>query len=80
MPSNNPFTVALYNETATLQTKHGMLVASTTYEDSGSGFDTTVNSVKYMIHNGTGAFEGKKWMTIYFFNNQPYKQRRIVIS
>jgi hypothetical protein len=75
-----PFNTAKYNETITLQVYNGMLVASQIYDDSGSGFDTTVSFVKYMIHNGSGIFNGKKWLKITFDNTSNPKKRVIEIN
>ena len=76
---NPPFNVAKYCETVTLQTKDGMLVASLTYDDKGDGFATTVDSLEYMIHNGTKSFDGKKIMKINFDNKSTPKTRIIEI-
>ena len=58
-----------------------MLVASTTYVDKGNSFQTEgLKSVGYMIYNATGVFKGKSLLTIYFYNDIGYGQRRIIIS
>lgn len=74
-----PFSSPKYHETITLQTPHGMLVASQVYNDPGNGFETTIDSLNYMIHNGTGSFIGKKWLKINFYNNITPKKRIITI-
>jgi len=74
-----PFKMAKYNETITLQTKNGMVVASQTYNDSGDSFETTLNFVEYMVHNATGIFRGKKWLRIDFFKKFGKKLRRITL-
>jgi len=79
LKAKKPFNVAKYNETATLQTKDGMVVASLTYDDKGDGFATTVDSLDYMIHNGTESFAGKKIMRITFDNKSIPKKRMIEI-
>lgn len=72
-----PFTVGQYNETVTLQTTQGMVVASTTYADPGSGLATEIKRVHYMIHNGTGIFKNKTWLTI-DFNNTSVPAKRVI--
>lgn len=75
-----PFKNAKYNETITLQTKHGMLVASQTYDDSGTGFETTLDFVDYVIHTGTGRFKCKNKIRILFNNNNNgHKTRKILV-
>jgi hypothetical protein len=78
--TRQPFKKAKYNETYTLQTNKGMFVASKTYNDSGTGIDTTVPVVNYMIYNGTGIFKGKTRMNIKFHNNTIPKTRTITVS
>lgn len=78
IPAQQLFKHAQYNETITLQTSVGMLTATTTYTDSGDGFNTTVDKVQYMILNGTGIYKKSTMLTIHF--NNTLKRRRIVIT
>ena len=78
IPAQDLFVHAQYNETITLQTSDGMLSATTTYPDSGGGFNTTVDKVQYMILNGTGKYKQSTLLTIHFDNT--LNRRRIVIT
>lgn len=60
--------VGQYNETITMQTPSGMVVASTTYDDLGTGFATTTSSETYMVYNGTGTYANARNLVIYFNN------------
>ena len=67
----NPATgwpIGKYNETITLQTPSGMVVASTTYYDPGTGFATTTPSETYTVYNGTGNYANARYLVIYFDN------------
>jgi len=68
-----------YNETITLKTPDGMLVASQTYIDSGTTSATEIDTVNYMIHNGVGGFKGKTWAVFKFFTVNGRKLRTIEI-
>jgi len=68
-----------FNETITLKTPDGMLVASQTYEDSGTTYATEVDCVYFMIHNGVGKFKGKTWAVFKYYTINGKKVRTIEI-
>ena len=68
-----------FNETVTLKTPDGMVVASQTYEDSGTTYATEVDRVYFMIHNGAGIFRGKSWLLFNYYTVNDKKIRTIEV-
>ena len=68
------------NETITLQTQYGTVVATATYPDNGVGPLTTAPFVNFFILNGSGYFKGKTTLKITYNNKLSPKTRTITCS
>jgi hypothetical protein len=68
-----------FNETITLKTPEGMLVASQTYEDSGTTYATEVDSVNFLIHNAVGRFRGKTRVLFKYYTINGRKIRTVEV-
>ena len=67
--SGTDFPTAQYNETQTIQNANGMIVATSTYGDSGTGLPSTVPSATYQVINGSGNYAHANTMVIPFDNS-----------
>ena len=58
-----------YNETITINTPNGTIVAIATYTDAGTEFISTVDSQKYLVLNSDGKYSNSSYIIIYFDND-----------
>lgn len=66
---NNPISNILepqYTEKLLIQTPDGEIEASTLYNDSGSGFETTIDFVDYYVNHATHKYKNAKNSKNYF--------------
>lgn len=83
LPVNTYLPLPQYNETITINTPLGNIIASATYTDSGTTFISTVAFQKYLVLNGDGKFINASHIIIYFDNEGqifgPPKSRKIEV-
>ena len=58
-----------YYEKLLIQTADGEIDASTIYNDSGTGFETTIDSVDYYVNHATNKYKQATIVRIIFDNN-----------
>lgn len=68
VPVNNNIDDPQYNETFTITTPDGNLVATATYIDNGTSFITELDKLEYMVLNGSGIFSNAFKVIIHFDN------------
>ena len=66
-----------YSEKLLLQTLDGEIEASTIYNNSGTGFETTIDFVDYYVNYATHKYKKAKRVRI-FFDNDVTKYSRVV--
>ena len=68
VPNTTIMSTPIYNETVTIVLNQSTLTASASYEDTGSGFETTLPSQEYTVTGATGLFKAINKMIIKFDN------------
>ena len=66
---NSGILLPQFKETIAIQVPGGTVSGETTYDDPGSGFETTVPEVTYSATGGTGAFQGASTIQVIFDND-----------
>lgn len=69
---NNPISNIIepqYSEKLLIQTPDGEIEASTLYNDSGSGFETTIEFVDYYVNHASNKYKKAKFVRIIFDND-----------
>jgi hypothetical protein len=77
------FPKKMYNEVLTITSepyKDNLVQAVCNYEDTGSGFETTVDFNNFTITGASGKFSGYKNIKIIYNNNNTQKTRTMIFS
>jgi len=69
IPAGSNLLTAQYNETVTINTPVGNIVAAATYSDSGTEFISTIDFQRYLVLNGDGIYVNSSHIIIYFDND-----------